>query len=86
MRVRLPLRLAVGRLLLDGASRTACDVCTALEPEYAGERQINAANIEAQLQALQGRGYCDRLQRIRSGRCVRNHPGRQAAGAAQSLA
>ena len=43
MRVRLPLRLAVGRLLLDGAPRTACDVCTALEPEYAGERQINAA-------------------------------------------
>ncbi len=56
MRVRLPLRLAVGRLLLDGAPRTACDVCAALEPEYAGERQINAANIEAQLQALKGVG------------------------------
>ena len=56
MRVRLPLRLAVGRLLLDGAPRTACDVCTALEPEYAGERQINVANIEAQLQALKGVG------------------------------
>lgn len=56
MRVRLPLRLAVGRLLLDGTPRTASEVRAALEPSYAGERQINTENIEGQLQALKGVG------------------------------
>lgn len=56
MGVRLPLRLVIGKLLLDGVPRTAKDICVALQAQYAGERQINSANLEAQLLALKGVG------------------------------
>lgn len=65
MCVGLPLRLVIGRLLLDGTPRTALELCAALQPEYAGESQINAANLEAQLQALKGVGIvtiCDETE------------------------
>lgn len=55
-RIKPPMRLAIGKLMLDGKARSAEDVRNELTPQYDGEKQLNLPNLENHLQALRAVG------------------------------
>lgn len=66
--VKPPMRLAMGKLMLDGKARTANDVLNLLAPHYGDEGQLNLGNIENHLQALRAVG----ILTATSGNCAQN--------------
>lgn len=56
IRVKPPMRLAIGELMLDRKPRTAKEVYNILAPRYCGEKQVCLSNIEGHLQALRAVG------------------------------
>lgn len=56
IKMKPPMRLAIGELMLDGKPRTAKDVYDELAPLYSGEKQVNLTNLENHLQSLRAVG------------------------------